>query len=87
MPSKSKKQARTMAMVAHDPEAGERLGIPQKVAREFHAADQKKDRAGKRGSPFETVELSNVASRRARVPETFGGIPLGGRARPFFTDD
>jgi hypothetical protein len=35
MPAKSKAQARMMAMVAHDPKAAKRLGIPQKVGKEF----------------------------------------------------
>lgn len=35
MPAKSKAQAKLMAMVAHDPKAAKRLGIPQKVGREF----------------------------------------------------
>ena len=35
MPSRSKAQAKMMAMVAHDPKAAKRLGIPQSVGREF----------------------------------------------------
>lgn len=35
MPSRSKAQARLMGMVAHDPKAAKRLGIPQKVGKEF----------------------------------------------------
>jgi len=35
MPAKSKAQAKMMAMVAHDPKAAKRLGIPQKVGKEF----------------------------------------------------
>ncbi len=35
MPSRSKSQARMMAMVAHDPKAAKRLGIPQSVGKEF----------------------------------------------------
>lgn len=35
MPAKSKAQAKLMAMVAHDPKASKRLGIPQSVGREF----------------------------------------------------
>lgn len=42
MPSKSPKQHRLMEMVAHDPKAAKRLGIPQAVGREFVQADQKK---------------------------------------------
>ena len=39
MPSKSAKQHRLMEMVAHDPSAAKRLGIPQKVGKEFVKAD------------------------------------------------
>ena len=39
MPSKSKKQARTMAAAAHDPKFAKKLGIPTKVAKEFNKAD------------------------------------------------
>ena len=40
MPSVSPAQARLMAMVAHDPAAAKRLGIPQSVGREFNQADK-----------------------------------------------
>lgn len=39
MPSKSAKQARTMAAAAHDPKFAKKVGIPQKVAKEFNEAD------------------------------------------------
>ncbi len=42
MPSKTPKQARTMRAAAHDPKFAKKLGIPQKVAREFVAADKAK---------------------------------------------
>ena len=42
MPSKSKAQHNLMAMVAHDPAAAKRLGIPQSVGKEFAAADKGK---------------------------------------------
>ena len=42
MPSKSPKQARTMRAAAHDPRFAKKLGIPQKVAREYVAADKRK---------------------------------------------
>jgi hypothetical protein len=41
MPSKSGKQARFMAMVAHDPSAARRVGVPQSVGKEFNRADAK----------------------------------------------
>lgn len=39
MPSKTKKQARTMAAAAHSPAFAKKVGIPQKVAKEFNRAD------------------------------------------------
>ena len=41
MPSKSGAQARLMAMVAHNPNAAKRTGVPQSVAKEFNQADAK----------------------------------------------
>ena len=49
MPSKSPKQARTMAAAAHNPKFAKKMGIPQKVAKEFNKADQVKKRGGGRG--------------------------------------
>ena len=40
MPSKSKKQERTMRAAAHDPAFAKKVGIPQSVAREFVKADK-----------------------------------------------
>lgn len=40
MPSTSAKQARTMAAAAHNPAFAAKMGIPQKVAREFNQADK-----------------------------------------------
>lgn len=42
MPSTSKKQHNLMAMVAHDPAAAKRVGIPQSVGAEFVKADKGK---------------------------------------------
>jgi hypothetical protein len=42
MPSASKKQHNLMAMVAHDPAAAKRIGIPQSVGAEFMKADKGK---------------------------------------------
>lgn len=42
MPSKSKKQAKFMAAAAHSPKFAKKVGIPGKVAKEFHAADKRK---------------------------------------------
>lgn len=40
MPSKSAKQARLMRAAAHNPEFASKVGVPQKVAKEFAAADK-----------------------------------------------
>lgn len=42
MPSKSAKQRRTMRAAAHNRTFASKVGIPQKVAREFVRADKKK---------------------------------------------
>lgn len=41
MPSKSERQARTMAAAANDPSFAKRMGIPRGVARDFQKADAK----------------------------------------------
>jgi len=41
MPSKSKSQARLFAAAAHDPAFAKKVGVPQKVAKEFNRADVK----------------------------------------------
>ena len=42
MPSKSPEQRKFMQAAAHNPDFAKKAGIPQKVAREFVAADRKK---------------------------------------------
>lgn len=42
MPSKTPKQARTMRAAAHDRAFAKKVGIPQRVAKEFVKADKKK---------------------------------------------
>lgn len=49
MPSKSPKQARTMRAAAHDKGFAKKLGIPQKVARDFVEADKRKRKARAKG--------------------------------------
>jgi len=41
MPSRSAKQARYFAMLAHQPEKAKAAGVPVKVAREFNREDAK----------------------------------------------
>lgn len=42
MPSKSPAQARMMAAAAHNPAFAKKVGVPQKVAKEFNQADKGK---------------------------------------------
>lgn len=42
MPSRTPKQARTMRAAAHNPAFAKKMGIPQKVAKEFVSADKRK---------------------------------------------
>ena len=39
MPSKTRKQARTMAAAAHNPKFAKKMGIPTSVAKEFNRLD------------------------------------------------
>ena len=41
MPSTSPKQARFMAMIAHNPSMAKKKGVPQSVAKDFNQADAK----------------------------------------------
>ncbi len=49
MPSKTPKQARTMAAAAHNPQFAKKVGIPQKVAKEFNRADAGKGKIKPKG--------------------------------------
>jgi hypothetical protein len=46
-PSKSQAQHNMMEMVAHDPKAAKRVGIPQSVGKDFATADKGKKFATK----------------------------------------
>jgi len=43
MPSKSPAQAKLMRAVAHNPDFAKKVGIPQKVGKEFSEADKHKN--------------------------------------------
>lgn len=57
MPSKTKRQAKLMAAVAHDPAFAKRVGIPQKVGREFNKADAKTGILKKTARPARQVSM------------------------------
>lgn len=46
MPSSTFKQARFMNAIAQSPEFAKKVGVPQKVGKDFHEADKRK-----RGKP------------------------------------
>lgn len=54
-PSKSQAQHNLFELVAHDPAAAKRLGISQKVGRDFVAADKGKKFKKKRKSAARTL--------------------------------
>lgn len=54
MPSKSPEQARLMRAAAADPAVAKSTGVPQKVAREFVRADERKAAAGVLRKPYFT---------------------------------
>lgn len=48
MPSKSPKQARTMAAASHNPAFAKKVDIPTKVAKEFNRADARLNKRKKK---------------------------------------
>ena len=65
MPSKSPSQHRLMEAVAHNPKFAKKVGIPQKVGKEFAKADEGK--AFKGGGLYE-----NINAKRDRIAEGSG---------------
>ena len=69
MPSTSKKQAKLMAAVAHNPAFAKKVGIPQSVGKEFNKADKGRkfgrgDYMGKKDMSFgEKVEADNKVKK------------------------
>lgn len=67
MPSVSKKQHNLMAMVAHNPKAAKRLGIPQSVGQEFMKADTgRKFREGGEMAESKKMMKREVAFMKAK---------------------
>jgi hypothetical protein len=65
MPSKSKEQHNLMAMVANDPAASKRLGIPQSVGKDYTSADK--------GKKFGSGGKTRVDSQTVNQPKTNHG--------------
>jgi hypothetical protein len=81
MPSKSAKQARTMAAAAHSPEFAAKVGIPQKVAKEFNRADEgtgiiKPKRGGKSGGTTKTTDFKGRFAASKPKGGRFGYRPI-----------
>lgn len=60
MPSKSEAQKKTMRAVAHSPKFAKKVGIPQKVGKDFEAADKA---APKKKLPAKVDDASARAKR------------------------
>lgn len=56
MPSKTARQHNLMAMVANDPAAAKRLGVPQSVGKEFMRAD--KGKSFGKGAPTRATQMA-----------------------------
>lgn len=70
MPSVSKKQEKFMAAVAHNPKFAEKVGVSQRVGKDFRAADQKKKQR-RRGGISEAIE-QHMKGRGARKQNGYG---------------
>lgn len=70
MPSKSKAQHNLMAMVAHDPAAAKRLGIPQSVGKDYTQAD--KGRKFAKGGDTMATSKKAMEMRHAKAMEKAG---------------
>lgn len=71
MPSTSKKQARFMAAVAHNPEFAKKAGVPMSVGKEFNQADTgRKFARGGEMKESKAMEMRHVAAmKKAGVPK------------------
>lgn len=76
MPSKSKAQHNLMAMVAHDPKAAKRTGIPQSVGRDYVEAD--KGRKFKFGGSMKSSSAINGVASRGKTKGTEIKMARGG---------
>jgi len=65
MPSKSPAQHNLMAAVAHNPAFAKKVGIPQRVGKEFNEADKGKKFKG--GGLYD-----NINAKRERISEGSG---------------
>lgn len=78
MPSVSKKQHNLMAMVANDPAAAKRVGVPQSVGEEYMQADKGKKFGGSGPRARPDLQKANKPKTRHGKSELFsgGGMPV-----------
>jgi hypothetical protein len=88
MPSKSKKQHNLMALVANDPKAAKRLGIPKSVGEEFMKADKAKKFGS--GGALKAVDSSDnpgLSKLPTEVRNKMGYMKKGGMAKKDMAQD
>ena len=79
MPSVSKKQHNLMALVANDPKAAKRLGIPKSVGEEFMKADKgKKFKEGGALKEVDSNENPGLSKLPTEVRNKMGYMKKGG---------
>jgi hypothetical protein len=84
MPSKSKKQHNLMALVANDPKAAKRLGIPKSVGEEFMKADKsKKFGAGGALKAVDSSDNPGLSKLPTEVRNKMGYMKKGGMAKTY----
>jgi hypothetical protein len=82
MPSKSGKQHRLMALVANNPKAAKRIGIPQSVGEEFMKADKGKKFA--KGGCATKAEAKSIAKKEVSGHEkAMHGMKKGGKVKKY----
>ena len=84
MPSKSKAQHNLMALVANNPKAAKRLGIPKSVGEEFMKADKgKKFKEGGALKEIDSSENPGLSKLPTEVRNKMGYMKKGGMAKSY----
>ena len=84
MPSKSKKQHNLMALVANDPKAAKRLGIPRSVGEDYMKADKgKKFASGGSLKEVDSSENPGLSKLPTEVRNKMGYMKKGGMAKGY----
>jgi len=76
MPSKSQAQHNLMEMVAHDPQAAKRVGIPQSVGMDFEKADKGKKFSAKHVA--KAMRSKRGGEAEGMAPGSAGGVGSAG---------